>query len=114
MADLGRAVRLWRRVPPLQRNDDGSAQTSAFKSSSLCVHVVERTTLDDVRNKYPESHVYEFSVGDAIDAGAERVDDTLEAGDDPDHAMILGANTKKGSFGKALKAKAVCVWPPPA
>ena len=79
------------------------------------MHVASRTTLENVRDRYPDDHLYEFAVEHALGAGASEVDDTLENDDAADHAMVKpGSETKKERFAKAMMKVALRVWPPPA
>lgn len=101
---------LWRRVMPEQRNPDGSAQSAAFRTGGLCVHRAALTNIAAVIAAYPTAHLYEFTVQEALAAGASDVVDDLVAGDPADHAMVLGMTTS----GKAKRLKGVArrVHPP--
>lgn len=111
MASVDDAEVLWRRVPPLERNEDGSAKSSAFKTQALCVHRAVLVTLEALSTKYPSDHIYEFTVADAKRAGASHVDDALEEGDAPEHAVVYG--TTRGKVARNLRDLARRVHPRP-
>jgi hypothetical protein len=72
-------------------------------------HRAALTSLEAVVANYPNDHVYEFTVAQAKEAGATDVDDTLQAGDGPDHAIVQG--TTKGKCSRKLRDLARRIYP---
>ena len=110
MASLLPGELLWRRVMPSQRNADDSAQSCAFSTQELCVHRAALTTLVDVLAGFPDAHVYEFTVQEALTAGASDVTDDRLPAEPVDHAMVLG--TTRGKVAKRLRNAARRIHPP--
>ena len=96
---------------PLNRDaNTGDATSGAFRTKELCIHRAQLTTIADIIKQYPDAHVYEFTVQQALDAGATEVNDDRRADEPADHGMVLG--TEKGSVAKKLKKVARRVYPP--
>lgn len=110
MATLARHEVLWRRVMPVHQQADGSAQSAAFATQTLCVHRASLTSVDAIIQQYPDAHVYEFTVDEAFIAGATDVTDDRLPDEPADHAIVLG--TDRGKVGKRLKKVARKVYPP--
>jgi len=109
MASLARHEVLWRRVMAAQRNADGSAQSGAFSTKELCVHRAHLTTIGAVIAGHDDPHVYEFTVQEAITAGASDATDDRLATEPADHAIVLG--TDRGKVGKRLRDLARRIYP---
>jgi len=109
MASLPKTEVLWRRVMKDQRNTDESAQSGAFATKELCVHRSHLTTIAAVVNGHADPHVYEFTVQEALDAGATDVTDDRLPTEPPDHAMVLG--TDRGKVGKRIRNVARRIYP---
>ncbi|MEI9936682.1 MAG: hypothetical protein WDO69_05610 [Pseudomonadota bacterium] len=82
---------LWRRVGRLNIKPDGTPDSVAFRSAELSVHRKHLTTLDAVRDEYPDFAVFEFTAREARDAGVTLKPDPPP----PDHALACVSTSKK-------------------